>query len=174
MLFSRSQLLAAPTLAGLLFLLPPSIAQTHTNSTQSNLWQRIGTSILNLFGDISNEELKDEISTLLDTARNLIDDNIKNLIDEIEKRQVTDVKNILDKLDELDKNIDNLRTMEYRNNQDLKEKINQIQELIKNVNENLNRIDNIKSETDKIQDLRKMLGSVETDIQDIRGKLGEN
>ena len=101
------QLLAAPAAAGLLFLLPPSIAQANTDSSRP-LWPDAVRNLLNLAGnpDISNQELRKEILTLIEDKfddNDSIQNKIDNLRDQIQNQASNDMKNILDEIKNLSK-----------------------------------------------------------------------
>ena len=168
------QLLAAPAAAGLLFLLPPSIAQANTDSSRP-LWRELVGNLLKLVEDedISNKDLKQEILSLIEKKS---DDNIsiQNQIDDlrgqIQNQASNDTKSILDEIKEnLSKEFRIIRLASTK--QDLRKLEKKLVKFGENLRISKKDLGAIKNETDKIQDLERKLRNIQSDIEYIKDSI---
>ena len=146
---SLSRLLAAPTVAGLLFLIPPSIAQTNSDNSPSP-WSTFFENVLALFQDksIPIEDLKSQIIKQVEILTELI------------KNQANaDKKIILSEIEELSKKLSNIETSALE--------AEDVKEIFVKVSE--------EHRTNQNQELEKRFTDLEKDLIDIKAReLSEN
>ena len=159
---SLPRLLAAPTLAGLLFLIPPSIAQPNSDNSPSP-WNNFIVNLLKLLQeDISNKQLKDEILDLLEDKSDdnvTIQSQIDDLREQLKNQASSDTKDILDEIEKLSTKLSNIETSALE--------AEDVKEIFVKVSE--------EHRTNQDQELEKRFTDLEKDLIDIKVKeLSEN
>ena len=162
---SLSRLLAAPTVAGLLFLLPPSIAQPNSGNSTSS-WSNFIEDIVKLFQnkDISVEELRNQIIKSTELIRNQSNTDQEVILDEIKElsTKLDDIETSVLKEEDLDRILLQISTKTRQVENKLAKQDKDLEEKFVKLNRRLQGIKNI------ITELQKEVGSIEIDIQGLK------